>query len=96
MRPLSIFNLSTIDAAPRGDGGRALASFDAVIAGVRLAGCIVVEQQDRTLFAEPPGAKTRNGRERLVKIIDPDLDHEFQRAALAAFDALTKGATHAA
>lgn len=96
MRPLSIFNLSTIDAARRADGGLAVASFDAVLAGVRLAGCIVVEQQDRTLVAEPPAAKTRSGRDRLVRIVDPGLDREFQAAALAAFRAVTKGAFDAA
>jgi len=95
MKPVSIFNLCPIEAARRADGGRAVASFDAVISGLRLAGCVVVEQPDRSLVAEPPAAKTRNGRGRVVRIVDPGLDREFQRAALAAYAAISKGENHA-
>lgn len=94
-QPITIVRFNRIAADRRADGSRAVAAFDAVLCGIRFAGCVVVERPDRSLVAEPPAAKTRSGKERVVRIVDPDLDREFQTTALAAYHTISQGEDHA-
>jgi hypothetical protein len=93
---ISILRMTTIVAQPRADNSRVLAGFDALIVGLRVASCVIVLMPDGNLVAQPPSAKTRRGDDRVVRIVDPDLDAEFQTVALAAYHTIRKGVPHVA
>lgn len=87
----AVFNFAPIQGDPRADGSRILAGFDAVLAGLRLIGCVVIQQANGSLIASPPEAKARHVRDLTIKIIDPALDQKFQSAAIAAYLAFAEG-----
>lgn len=88
MAPVTITGMRLVDADPRADGTRLVATFEAVFPAFRLAGCVIIVDILGVPLAFPPEARSRTRDLPPITITDYELHRAFQRKAVALYQAM--------
>lgn len=89
MPDLTIKTMTVIDAPANLSGTRVLASYDLIISGITMKGCIITESPDGIVTAKGLLGKTNKGDKISAQFTDPALSRSITRKAADAYTALT-------
>jgi hypothetical protein len=89
---VTITGMRLVDAEPRGDGTRLVATFEAHFPSFKLAGCVVILDTLGIPMTYPPEARSRTKDLPPVTITDPSLRYAMQRKAVRLYEAMADDA----
>jgi hypothetical protein len=85
---VTISGMRLVDAEPRRDGSRLVATFEAILPAVRLAGCVIVLDVLGVPNAFPPEARARTRDHPPITITDYELLKAMRRKAVRLYEAM--------
>lgn len=84
-----ITSMTIINAPANTIGNRLLALFDLVTCGIKVQGCVLIEQEDGETLAKGPLGKNHKGKEIRTEFVDPDVRQAITDRATRSYAALT-------
>jgi len=86
---IEIRNVNIVTSYPRRDGTKLLATFDAVIRGISLNGCVLLCLPTGFIKIVPPEARSRSDRSVPMSFTDVALRQRFEEKAFLLYETMT-------
>lgn len=83
----TVISMTVVEAKPNVYGNRVIAAFDLATSGIKVFGCVLMEQDNGGIICSVPTGKTKSGNK--VRVAFGDAASAITERAVAAYTALT-------